>query len=794
MTVTNFPAGRPSRPPAQRRPFSLRLVDGIGSVTFGIWTLVALLVYSWIGSAGLQPFYDWFPRQSFELTEMEWFNWWPFHLLCALLALSLVLVTVRRIKFNLPNLGVWTVHAGILVLMLGCVVYFGLKREGDMAVYRRQAIVQVPGGAPVALTLHPDAEAIVGGDDRTYRVSVSDLNSAYELLTGEDKGKKTLSVQLSFTPLAGDGTPFIRQLLVGYPEYTEDVVPGQGRAIKILGRKLVDDSVAVQLDYAPKDRISLYDRAALMLRPVGSSEWTEYRLRGLPRYREYVASAADAAVNPGQAALVPRPLSLPARVKGQPAPGLEPVTLRATGFLPYAMPTEAWESGGSAFNPLLRFTVKVGNSSMSEILRANDPNRNHVKLGDNLFDARFVWIDDPALLERLRHPGSPRLTVRAGGVEHSWPLGDVIGREVKVPGTPYTLQGLQFFPDWAPPGVPRSGPSSMVLIRGKGPQGPFLRAVVTPDGSLTRDLDGNGQPLSAFADDGIVLEAGGVVQSGLLIVGGATGLRALLVSDGGAVIERELEPGRPAAFLDGAMQLTVWEASPNARLVTKPRVVPREERDVKAGSFYSLVQVEIAEGDAPPERQWVSYSHYPHPSRVGFYPQRIRLPSGREVELLYSRETLQLPAPVALEEFQLEVYPGGEKERDYKSLVRFHENGAWSDVEEVHSNNPTEHSGWWYFQSTWDPPDERAGYAGMNYTGLGVGNRHGVGTMLLGSVMTVLGTLWAFYVKPVILRRRLAGRREPDELSAAAAELPENLEPAAAQSGAARTRLTEKNA
>lgn len=790
MTVANFPAGGSSRPPAARKPLWLRLVDGIGSLTFGIWTLVALLLYSWIGSAGFQPFYDWFPRQSFELTEMEWFNWWPFHLLCALLALSLILVTVRRIRFNLPNLGVWTVHAGIIVLMLGCVVYFGLKREGDMAVYRRQAIVQLPGGAPVALTLQPDAEAIVSGGERVYRVSVANLNSSYELLTGEDKGKKTLSAQLMFTPLSGGGTPFIRQVLVGYPEYTEDVVPGQGRAIKVLGRKLIDEAIEVDLDYAPKDRISLYDRAALMLRPVGKGEWSEYRLRGLPRYHEYVGSVDDAAVNPGQPPLVPRSMSLPARLKGEAAPGLENVALRVTGFLPYAMPSEAWEAGGSRFHPLLRFTVKVGNGSMSETLLANDPNRNHVRLGDNLFDARFLWVDDPALLEPLRSPGAPRLTVRADGVEREYPLAEVIGKEFQVPGTRYTLQGLQFFPDWSPPGVPRTGPSSMVLVRGKGPEGPFLRAVVTPDGALTRDLDGDGKPLPAFADDGIVLEAGGIVQSGLQIVGGRTGLRALLVSDGGAVIERELVPGQPVEFLDGAMQLTVWEASPNSRLVTRPRVVPREERDVKSGTYYSLVQVEVAEGDAPPERYWVSYSHYPHPSRVGFYPERIRLPSGREVELLYSRETLQLPALVALEEFQLEVYPGGEKERDYKSLVRFYENGAWSGIEEVHSNNPTEHAGWWYFQSTWDPPDERAGYAGMNYTGLGVGNRHGVGTMLLGSAMTVIGTLWAFYVKPVILRRRLAGRREPD----AAAEAPDLPAQPAAQGNAARIRLTENEA
>ena len=37
---------------------------------------------------------------------------------------------------------------------------------------------------------------------------------------------------------------------------------------------------------------------------------------------------------------------------------------------------------------------------------------------------------------------------------------------------------------------------------------------------------------------------------------------------------------------------------------------------------------------------------------------------------------------------------------------------------------------------------------------LGVGNRHGVNTMLLGCCLSVLGMIYAFYVKPVIKRRR----------------------------------------
>jgi hypothetical protein len=42
----------------------------------------------------------------------------------------------------------------------------------------------------------------------------------------------------------------------------------------------------------------------------------------------------------------------------------------------------------------------------------------------------------------------------------------------------------------------------------------------------------------------------------------------------------------------------------------------------------------------------------------------------------------------------------------------------------------------------------------LNYTVLGVGNRHGVLIMLLGCCVSLLGMIYAFYVKPFIKRRK----------------------------------------
>ena len=88
------------------------------------------------------------------------------------------------------------------------------------------------------------------------------------------------------------------------------------------------------------------------------------------------------------------------------------------------------------------------------------------------------------------------------------------------------------------------------------------------------------------------------------------------------------------------------------------------------------------------------------------------------------------------------------------------------------SNNPATMGGFWFFQSTWDPPAR--GYAGMNYTGAGVGNRNGVYIQLAGTVIAVSGMLFAFYVKPIIRRNRQ--NRASGNSAESSASPPESVE------------------
>jgi len=228
----------------------------------------------------------------------------------------------------------------------------------------------------------------------------------------------------------------------------------------------------------------------------------------------------------------------------------------------------------------------------------------------------------------------------------------------------------------------------------------------------------------------------------------------------------EIAPGR-AVEVPGGLTVLVTQYLPKAKVERKPWIVPPSQRDRDAGNHFAMIRVE-APGMEP---RWLRFHQYAFEGpqdqlrRFRFEPQRIALSDGREVELLFSRQRLPLPAEIALEEFVLTAHVGGFTGesgtiRNWTSLIRFRDQQGWTDPMPVSVNDPVEHGGLSFFQAQWDPPDparaegERAS-RGLNYTVLGVGNRHGIVTQLAGCTISVMGMLYAFYLKPVIRRRQL---------------------------------------
>ncbi|MCH7526450.1 MAG: hypothetical protein IID39_03340, partial [Planctomycetes bacterium] len=107
------------------------------------------------------------------------------------------------------------------------------------------------------------------------------------------------------------------------------------------------------------------------------------------------------------------------------------------------------------------------------------------------------------------------------------------------------------------------------------------------------------------------------------------------------------------------------------------------------------------------------------------------------------------------------------------SQLRFKTENGWSEPQQMSMNLPAHNGGYWYFQSTWDPPAE--GYAGMNYTGLGVGNRNGVHIQLAGTIIAVSGMIFAFYFKPIVRRRMQQAERRAQDLESTAVATAESV-------------------
>jgi hypothetical protein len=70
-----------------------------------------------------------------EMTEIEFYSAWPLRVILFAFVANMVVATVRRIEFVFPNVGVLTVHTGIVIMALGSVYYSGLKQEG-LAILR----------------------------------------------------------------------------------------------------------------------------------------------------------------------------------------------------------------------------------------------------------------------------------------------------------------------------------------------------------------------------------------------------------------------------------------------------------------------------------------------------------------------------------------------------------------------------------------------------------------------------------------------------------------------------------
>jgi hypothetical protein len=770
------------------------IIDLFSSVKLGIALLITLFVYSSIGSAGiLYPaslvFWDldnWNQvvirhMPGLEMTEYEWFQWWPFVLLIVLICANITVTTLRRIPFRPVNYGVWMIHTGIITLALGSIWYFTRKVEGETPVIRRRLAIVVPGADAATLTVLPGNRIDFETSAGRYQFQIAEIIPDWEILTGSEEGERAYAVSvLVRTP----EQTFIRQLIDGHPEFTEDVIPGEGRAVKILGETLVDDSLTLSLVAAPQQHFFLAHTDAIYVREAGSPMWFERPIDGLPRYNDYVASADEVwPVVPGsRLPIMPLAIDVNEADSDDPLAGMD---FRIGSYLRYAFDDTRRVSGGGQFDPILRFRLEGEGAPAEHVeLLASDPARNSFAGGF----ARFTWVSDEveheaavadisgSIAVRVAESGDKE-TIRLSDLAPATETGEAPYRGVT--GTPYEWR-LVALENYQPDANGRIG--SFAIVEMRTPERAWHRVLFSADFGHIRardvaiDEQSTGGMRELPLDEGIELTY--LPPAQILFIGGPE--------------ERNLRAVRPPARLGGepiALPLSQgsrWEIDPSieiivdefaacSKLVTKPLIVPNAQRRRELDLQLRMIRLELPDAEGGAVSVWLKYHEFPFSSEdeglpgFPYEPTTITLSDGRRIELLYSRRRMLLPAPIVLQDFEVEYHVGGFS-GDALSVEEWYSHVSFEGTTATQSvavNKPGKHDGYWFFQSRWDPPNSAGGRngapsAGLNFTVLGVGNRDGVHVQLAGCVIAVIGMLYAFYVKPIIKRRKRA--RVLDEL------------------------------
>ena len=700
----------------------LRLLN---SVPFGIVLMVAIALYMaigsgrpWLRATGLDQWSMF--RDWFDKTDLEFFNSWPLKTLMVLLVLNLVVVTWRKIPLTPPRYGVWCIHAGIITLILGAGVHYSLKVEGRVRLF---------------------ADPTMGPNT---------VESFY------DKDERALYVR------TGRETPVMFPLptLPRFQQY--DDMDGTGAALA--GRKGLTN-IEPAFDVADNANHPVRENVAMQVEPVGF--------------------AGDMRVD-------------------------------VVGFYPYATVQTSFDQTDPAS------TTTGVELSMSD---PNDPaaSADWYVVGS---DPRYA-VDNEHIVDLEHSTGNAvilseaagqlfHVDVTVPGVKEAFSTYVKLGQRLPVGKSGYTLEVLHYNPSWSLFG---SGePAHMLEMMVTSPTQKFRRMVLEGKPTQTDfklDAQGAGpmgKRMPKPLDEGLkidfrvedpyhLLPSENSVKHTLVTPADSTGLLDIEAGyDGPATVHTfpngrgEIAIAAPAsetgAMPEGQPEHPVLHIHLERRDHLKPvdsvHPVPANKRDENAdeNGDFQVVKLHVHMGSWSQD-VIVPYAAAPYEKlkqdvwRGGY----VSLPGGiAPLQFQLGNTRRPLPVRLTLDSFAAVPYAGGQDTptamfKDYRSTVTL---GGADDsdtqTEVAALNSPIYFDGgrWLVFQASYDPNVPHT------WTMLGVGNRPAVRVIATGCVMIVLGLLYAFYAKPVIIRRMkeraIAAAAEAKAARAAAVAEPELLE------------------
>lgn len=692
---------------------------------------------------------------GFEMTEPAFYAWWPLRLVLVLFVINMVTATIRRIEFNFKNLGVLTVHSGIVIIALGSMFYQKFKLEGDTLMLAADQ-AGFP-GAPS--TVFFDREDVV-------------LYVAQEL--GWDGRPRFEQRQIVGLPIYND-----YNLDAGIPDDAESLAEMMGRQKNKgipsdEGRTL---SIEPQLPYTAEGRAPLID-PKIKFRVIGFTPFAE------PREEWFRIPGPVNGVTPTPLRVLDLFAALPGttipedkavRTTLIPAIPAQRISVRPGISMEYTigMDETRWQDlQATSATPFLNaLVIEIPGQNFRTVVPASPGAR--FTLGDTGWAVGVKEINEtppfPIITKGYEDADSSMVVVEITPPEHS-------DDEHLSAGQPHTHNA---YDRWVYHRFPEINQDLHPTDSGR-PQR------TAPDPAIRVSYI-DATMLQIYLDE----RPDGTVRSIVRMPGGEVRVRNNL-EDGWL---RDIVPNDQG----GRVDLKVAQRLDNTIRVSRPEPLPVLERDDSFGkNIKAFIAVEVSlEGTDWSAVRWIPFAQYdPVP---GVQTRDVKLPNGETVTLGFGR--LQRPLPgfmISLMDFQMIAYDHRGAPRDYQSIVRVEPNPAWGEhaakiqpfEHVVKLNNPLRAPFHWDPSNSWFYNAFRRLSAGLNpdqfklsqngwdrsgwtesqrlvdqgllekprvsFTILGVGNNPGIHLIALGSIFMGMGIPWAFYVKPLLVRKEKA--------------------------------------
>ena len=658
----------------------------------------------------------------FEMTELQFYAWWPMQLLLGLFVLNMIWATIRRIEFKFVNIGVLTVHTGIVVLAVGAILYGHFKFEGDMIIRRRDL-----GGTfhDTFYDAFTPAIYLTADTGEALMIPLPELPRYNDYTPGSpapgtpgSSGSETsggLNIRLDDRPgvaeVVGDGVRVSIPGFLAYADLQSGFVDASDLAEGLSQAEIdkLPENVVVQLASGSRDQIDLAgDKPVRAFDLVASSP--AQRVGHFDTFD--VELLTDA--NPQRVADLTRQIDAP------------------HGLI-VRIPEQHFEQA---------YAIEPGQT---------------IALGDTGYTLEVQDVGPyamPFITEGYQGASDTRATVRLTGQGKDF-------RRIVMYRYPERSQDFTPAPD--DPGV--------------GPMGKRT----DPDPAIELVYIDNTRAQYHLIDRGAGESLELVLRLPFMNAASGGPLSAPLRED--KFLVPGTFNGHPH-WLHVTRRMR--HATPTLRAAPTPKAMrdPKDEGDYTHAVVPVLFEQDLraADGTTRTWRQviWLKQMRYPQFPEDMRRPVYVDLPSGRQVAVIFSRQQHRLPFAVALEAFKMIPIPGSEVERDFVATLAIGDLNALGvmaqrpEQVEARLNSPVIHRtpgaplglrSIKLSQIAWDKGDPSApGHLARDeqgrfvnqqrFTILGVANNVGIRIIFVGACLIVIGIPWAFYVKPALQQRR----------------------------------------